>query len=382
MTAKILKRIAILPSLLVLGVNVSSADEKAHEFYFQQNQQRFVVASQDARMLALGGATTQTTANSLSTVTNPGGLGLMKYGDISGSYGYDEVTGNRFPDGAKLKDKQNSGQVYGATPINPVKDGLPDGGNLGLGWHGRYGNWAYDPDDTDTSTYQMSAAYGKALSERLSIGYGLTYQNDDLNALGYEYDSTNSFLHTVGLQYRDGEDLTFGSSVAVGHGSHSLEYTSGRTAQDVDQFSVTWAGGTEYRMGSTTLAGGLDFSYLDNKGDTNNQPDLVVFGGSSHGYLMNLRVGIEERIDDWFAVRAGYRYAANFNWEYKRDALDELDGSAKYNALSLGAGGEIDFDRDAVIQALRVDYGVEYRMVGDDDWQHLVTVSAPFDICL
>ncbi len=382
MTLKIVKRIAILPCLVVFGLDSSLADEKAHEFYFQQNQQRFVAQAQDARMLALGGATTQTTASSVATVTNPGGLGRMKYGDMSGSYGYNEVTGNRFPDGGKLKDKQNSGQLYGAIPINPVKDGLPDGGNLGLGWYGRYGNWAYDPDETDTSTYQMSAAYGKAISERLSIGYGLTYQNDDLNAAPYEYSSTNSFLHTVGLQYRDGSDLTLGSSVSIGHGSHSLDYTSGLQGQDVDQLSVTWAGGVEYEMDSTTLAGGLDFAYLDNKGDTNSQPNLVVFGGSSHGYLMNLRAGIEERVEEWLAVRAGYRYAANFNWEYKRDSLDELDGSAKYNALSLGAGIRQDFGRDAVIQALRVDYGVEYRMVGDNDWQHLVTVSAPFDICL
>jgi hypothetical protein len=62
--------------------------------------------------------------------------------------------------------------------------------------------------------------------------------------------------------------------------------------------------------------------------------------------------------------------------------LDQLDGSAKYNAFSAGAGVRYDFDRDSAIQAIRLDYGVEYRMVGEDDWQHLVTVSAPFDICL
>lgn len=382
MSAKILKSVAILPCLVLFGFESASADGKAHEFYFQQNQQRFVTQAQDARMFGLGGSTMQTTANSLATVTNPAGLGLMKYGDVSATYGYNEITGNRFPDGGKLKDKQHSGQLYGATPINPVKDGLPESGNLGLGWYGRDGNWTYDPDDTETSTYQVSAAYGKAISDRLSVGYGLTYQNDDLSATGYEYTSTNSFLHTIGMQYRDGEDLTFGSSVSIGHGSHSLEYTSGRPGQDVDQFSLTWAGGVEYHMGSTTVAGGLDFSYLDNSGGDNNQVDQVVFGGDSHAYLMNARVGIEEQVEDWLAVRAGYRYASNFNWEYDRDSLDQLDGSAKYNAFSAGAGVRYDFDRDSAIQAIRLDYGVEYRMVGEDDWQHLVTVSAPFDICL
>jgi hypothetical protein len=382
MSAKILKSVAILPCFVLFGIESSHADAKAHEFYFQQQQQRFVMQPQDARMFGLGGATTQTTANSLATVTNPAGLGLMKYGDVSATYGYNEISGNRFPSGGKLTDKQNSGQVYGATPINPVKDGLPDSGNLGLGWYGRYGNWTYDPDDTDTSTYQMSAAYGKAISDRLSVGYGLTYQNDDLNAVGYEYRSTNSFLHSIGMQYRDGEDLTFGSSISIGHGKHSLEYNSGRAGEDVDQFSATWAGGMEYRMGTTTVATGLDFSYLDNSGDDNNQVNPTVFGGDSHAYLMNARVGIEEQVEDWLAVRAGYRYAANFNWEYDRDSLSQLDGSAKYNAISAGAGVQYDFDRDSVIQAVRLDYGVEYRMVGENDWQHLVTVAAPFDICL
>jgi hypothetical protein len=29
-----------------------------------------------------------------------------------------------------------------------------------------------------------------------------------------------------------------------------------------------------------------------------------------------------------------------------------------------------------------VDYGVEYRDVGNNDWQHLVSVAAPFDLCM
>jgi len=43
------------------------ADEKAHEFYFQQNQQRFVNPAYDARMLSMSGSTGLTTANALST---------------------------------------------------------------------------------------------------------------------------------------------------------------------------------------------------------------------------------------------------------------------------------------------------------------------------
>ena len=53
------------------------ADGKAHDFYFQENQQRFFAQPQNARMFGMAGSTSLTAANSLSTVNNPGGLGLM-----------------------------------------------------------------------------------------------------------------------------------------------------------------------------------------------------------------------------------------------------------------------------------------------------------------
>lgn len=179
---KILSKVVAVSCVSVATASISFADEKAHDFFFQQSQQRFVAQPQNARMFAMGGSTALTAANSLSTVNNPAGLGLMKYGDVSASYGYNEITGNNFPNGESLKDKQNSGQVYGATPLGPVKDALPDYGNLGIGWHGRYGDWTGDSDNTTSDMYQMSAAYGKAISDRASIGYGLTYQNDTVDS--------------------------------------------------------------------------------------------------------------------------------------------------------------------------------------------------------
>jgi hypothetical protein len=379
---KILGKVVAVSCASMAAASLGYADEKAHDFYFQQNQQRFITQAQDARMFGMAGSTALTAANSVSTVQNPAGLGMMKYGDISAAYGYNEITGNSYPAGAKVKDKQNSGQVYGAVPLGPVKGGLPDYGNFGLGWYGRDGDWTGDPTNTDTGTYQISGAYGKAISDSTAIGYGLTFQNDSVDFDGHEYDSSESFLHNVGVQVRESEDLTLGASMTFGHGSHDLENgTAQAFKQTVDQFSFGIGGNAEYQMDSTTLGFGVDYTYYDNSGD-----DVVlnrtVWGGDSTGHAMNARVGIEERLADWFALRGGYRYASNFDWDYKRTALDGLDGSAKYNAWTVGAGLNFAFEEGDFIRALMIDYGVEYRDVGNNDWQHLVSVAAPFDLCM
>jgi acyl-CoA-binding protein len=377
---KILGKVFAVSCVSVAATSVVVADEKAHDFYFQQNQQRFIVQPQNARMFGMGGSTALTASNSLSTVNNPAGLGMMKYGEVSGAYGYNEITGHSHPKGGDVKDKQNSGQVYGATPLGPVKDGLPDYGNFGLGWYGRNGDWRGDPTNTDTGTFQVSGGYGKAISEAASLGYSLTYQGDSVDFDNGKYDSSTSFLHNVGLQVQESKDLVLGGNLTFGHGKHDLE---GVVAdQSVDQFSVGVGGGAEYAMAEATSLGfGVDYTYYDNDGD-NNLVNRSVWGGDSTGHAMNARLGLEQRLAEWFAVRGGYRYAANFDWNYDRAGLSDLNGSAKYNAWSLGAGINYAFADGDFIRAIAVDYGVEYRDVGNNDWQHLVSVAAPFDLCL
>lgn len=361
------------------------ADRKAHEFYFQENQQRFILPAFDARMMGMGGSTMLTTRNSLATSTNPGGLGLMKYGDMSATYSYNEITGNQYPSGQKVKDKQSIGQVFGATPINPTLDDLPQSGNLGLGWMGRDGSWTYDPDNTDVGTYQIVGAYGKSIGHRTALGYGLTYQHDTVDSDTHNYDSSESFLHTVGLQHLYDDELTFGGTVFVGHGKHKLEHLADlRQNQDVSQLSAGAGVGMEYTVGTTAAALGADYTFARNNGtDDPIANDLnSVWGGDSIGRWMNVRAGIEEQVFDWLALRLGYRYAANFNWDYSRAELADLTGSAKYSAYGGGAGVHYVFDKDDFIRALHLDYAVEYRDVARGDWQHMLSLSAPFDLCV
>ncbi len=381
-----LTRAALLTSLAIaMSIHQAHADDKQRDFYFQEQQQRFVEQPYDARMLGMSGSTNLTTANALATAQNPGGLGLMRYGDLSASYSFNEITGHEYPSGSNAKDKQNIGQVYGATPINPTADGLPDGGNFGLGWWGRSGDWTYDPDNTDSGAYQVSGAYGKAIGDYAGLGYGLTYQKDSLDSDIHEYDSGETFLHTVGLQIHSAEDLTWGTTISIGHGEHNLDHKGHRAdSQTVKQMQYGIATGLEYRVDRTAMAFGADYTFYSNNGDdapSANDPGYV-FGGDSLGRVMNLRVGLEQYLDEWIAIRGGYRYAANFTWDYDRSDLRDLTGSAEYNAWTAGVGVKYEMDKDSFITALLLDYAAEYRAVGNNDWQHFVTLSTPFDLCL
>ena len=379
-------RVTIFLSLCVtLTINEGQADDKARDFYFQEQQQRFVNPAYDARMLGMSGSTNLTTANALSTAQNPAGLGLMQYGDLSASYAYNEISGNDYPAGDKAKDKQSLGQVFGATPINPQADDLPAGGNFGLGWWGRSGDWTYDPDSTDSGTYQVVGGYGKAIGRETSLGYSLTYQNDDLDSDTHTYDSAETFLHTLGLQTLAAENLTWGTTISIGHGQHDFNHLSHlREDQTVKQMQYGIGTGFEYQMDRTALALGGDYTFYSNNGDDSpsaNDP-YYPFGGNSLGRVMNIRAGVEQFLNDWLAIRAGYRYAGNFKWDYDRSDLRDLTGSANYNAWTAGAGVRYDLDKDSFFQAIKLDYAAEYRAVGNNDWQHLVSLSAPFDLCM
>ena len=370
---------AAVAALLSSGVAV--ADEAANDFYFQQQQRRFFNPVQTARTLGVGGSSMYTNSDSQSVVNNPAGLGMMKYGDASFNYGYDNISGNEYPAGGSLNEKTNTGSLLFATPLGPVKDSLPEFGNLGLGWTGRKTEWAKDSQDTDTDAYQLSVGYGTALSDDFSIGYSLQYLNDAAQSVNYDYSGRNLFLHTVGVQYLADSDLKLGSTLAFGHGSHEQEVFASGASSDTDQFQFTYGLGAAYMMDDTTLTSSIDYNYYDNSGDSVTNSAAVPFGGDSTGHASNFRLGVAQAIDEMFTVRAGYRYAANFDWDYDRPELDPISGSAKFNAWSLGAGLNFPLDDDSVISAIQLDYAAEYRDVGDNDWQHLVSLSTPFDLC-
>jgi hypothetical protein len=166
----------------------------------------------------------------------------------------------------------------------------------------------------------------------------------------------------------------------VGHGTHHALYGPGIKGDS----HVLEAGadiGMQYLiLPETTLAVSADYRHLGSDGDVVSSIPANVVGGDENGNMFNARIGVEQSINDQFSLRAGYRYAGLSSYHYNRVELNDLNGSAYYNAFTLGAGYSFRVSSD-YIRSINLDYGVEYRTAGDEDWQHVVTISMPFNVC-
>ena len=373
-------------SFIVVGLTATAlfassqaiADGRA-DFYSQLMQQRYYDQPQNARTFGMGGSTVQTSSDSSSVIGNPAGLGLMNNGDFSVTYGHNQVSGREQPNYDSIEQTENSGSALLALPIGPTSDGLPNYGNLGLGWHG-YDSDADDSINTQTDGYQATFAYGKSISDKWALGYGLTYFNDSLDTDVAEFSGDNGFRHTLGVQGKVTDVLTFGSTFFIGNGDHETKLVGSGINGDSSLKEYGIDAGFGYQMGKTMLAFAAGYTHYDANGDLLTGPDNVVFGGDEEGDTFNIRFGVEHEVAENFVLRGGYRFAGVTSYDFSRPEIDDFNGSAKYNAWSAGFGTNINIG-DGYFRTLKLDYGVEYRQVGEHDWQHVVTASLPFSIC-
>ena len=61
------------------------------------------------------------------------------------------------------------------------------------------------------------------------------------------------------------------------------------------------------------------------------------------------------------------------NMKYYFAGSDDITGTAKYNAVSFGAGVKV--------VGVNGDYAADYRSAGDGDWSLMITASVPFSLC-
>ncbi len=350
------------------------------DLYFQQATERYFNLPQGARTAGMGGSSVVTSSDSTSVVGNPAGLGFLKGAEVSASYGYDTLSGNEHPTYGEVEQKTNSGMVLGTFPISPVQDDLPANGNVGLGWSGYSGEVEDDSFGVENDGYRVHGAYAIALSDSTTLGYGLTYFNDELKGDLFDNSMTSGFRHTLGVQNKISDSVTFGASTFVGHGDRDVEIYSLGTTENSDMMEVGVDIGVAYKLAKTLIAASVDYQHYDSEGGYRSGPDEVVYGGDEQGNAFAIRLGVEQELADWLKGRLGYRYQGNADYDYSRTELSDLNGSAKYNAWSAGLGVAIPVNGQ-YIKAVNLDYGVDYRAVGHDDWSHYVTASVPFGVC-
>ena len=366
-TSPILSIFTLVLVLNSISTPVLLADAK-EDFYIQQATRRYFNLPQNARTFGMAGSSVATSQDSSSVIGNPAGIGFMKDAEVSATYDFSDYDGREEPSYDKIQEDIDSGHALGAFPIAPNYDAYSDFGNIGLGWSG-YRSDVDDSYDTETKGHRIHAAYGKALNESTSVGYGFSYFNDQLNSSNYDVSMDDGYRHTVGVQNKVSEQLTLGLSGFYGYGEPRRDiHIAGGTegSQRLDRRSYGGEFGGSYDFGTLLLASSIDWQEYELDSDD------AELGGGESGRSFAYRIGLEQEVFDWLVARAGYRYQGN---EYFFSESDELTGTAKYNAASWGAGAWLDDN-------LRLDYGGEYRWVAEGtDWTHNVTVSMPFSIC-
>lgn len=364
----------------LIAAPLAHADDVT-DLYFQQAIERYFEYPQNARTFGMAGSSVVTTSSSASIIGNPAGLGFMKGGEFSGTYDNNTISGDEFPTRAAVEQVSNGGHALLAVPLGPQVDALPDYGNLGFGWTYLSSEWRDDTFDTESERTQVVLAYAMPSSDTLSWGYSLGWTDDRFQAEQiFNYPMGDGFRHTLGMLWRPDDDMSLGSTVMVGHGEHHALFGPGIKGES-DTFEVGADIGVSYWIDrQLALSLSANYRHLNTDGEIVSSIPANVVGGDELGNIFGVRAGMEYLASDMLALRAGYRFAGLTRYKYNRIELNDLNGSANYSAYTLGAGLHFSLDSN-YIRAVDIDYGVEYRHVGERDWQHVVTVSMPFDLC-
>jgi hypothetical protein len=370
---------SISAAALSLYPSVTLADDVT-DFYFQQVTERYFRVPQTARTFAMGGSSVVTSSDSSSIWGNPAGLGFMQGGELSGTYGYDRVSGDEYPTGRSIEQQSHTGSGMLALPLGPVMEDTPHFGNLGVGWSQSSGRWNDDSFDTLTRREQVALSYAYAITPEVSAGYGLAWTRDKIQSKAiFDYPMGDGFRHTVGAGWRPTSDWSFGATTFVGYGEHHALYGPGIKGE-TDTFEVGTEVGAQYELDRTLLSGGIGYRHLSSDGEVESSIPQNFVGGDEVGNIFDVRLGAEHALAERFVARAGYRFAGLARYKYNRTELNDLNGSAYYHAISGGLGYVFPLSSD-YLDSINLDYGVEYRAVGRGDWEHLVTLSVPFSFC-
>ncbi len=379
MLSKNLKTISKLLIFLVLFAGNSFSDP-ARNFYSQQAMERFAQLPQNARTLGMSGSSIQTSADSSSILGNPAGLGRMNLFEFSLSGGQEDRKGEEIFEGGRFEEFENKLQGYLAMPIGPESALGTKWGTLALGLS-RYQGSTSDSINSSPDGHLRSIAYGVAPLENFSLGYSLTFVEDQLHSNLADFHSTNRFMHLVGAQLVANENLVFGATVG---------WLIGQT--DFEEFSVMSDGlskarqqrvsiGAEYSIENTIVTASMNFDRYKSKGNVDPVSPLIIVGNREEGETLDGRIGLEQRALSWLSLRIGYRYTNVLEYEFKRTDLEELSGKYDYSAYSGGIGFHyVKGDPKDRIDYFRVDYGGEYRDLTNGDYTQMLTLVIPFDI--
>ncbi|MCG3197674.1 MAG: hypothetical protein GHCLOJNM_02164 [bacterium] len=356
------------PWILALALCAMSGGAYAddvEEFLIQDAQQRYFDLPLDARSLALGGSNIATADDLASVFGNPAGLGFIDHCGASFTYSRDEINGDEFPFTNAIGRDYDVGTLRIALPIRM-------GGTVGFGYSASEGETS-DLQDTEVDRELYNFAYGLRLNPCMSLGYSFTWVQDEVDGRWGDYEMDDGYRHTLGLQCRPSACTALGLSGFYASGDPESDIIIiGPQNGDRESWGVE-LGGAWQVFERTRLTSSVDYvSYdLDSNIRLANVPVANLVPADEDGQSWTVRAGIEQKCCDWLTGRVGYLYRDN-TYDFKDPILAaNLNDSLDYHAVSTGLGLNI-------CQNLTVDYGFQYRFLGDGDVTNTVTATFHF----
>jgi opacity protein-like surface antigen len=358
-------------TLIILGILFCSSltyADKQNDFFITQATERYFRMPYDAKALSTGGASSQVCEGAACIFMNPAGLGFMNSYGLSGTLGNSSKDGVEFFNEDQFSQIERSGFLAGAIPLGEnSKYGV-----LSLGYSRFYGQ-TNDEISTDVDGFTETFGYSLALNENLSLGYSVTFFDDQLRTELSDLHSHSRFLHLFSVQAKLGDGIKLGGTFRLGIGQSDTEdfVLESNGLSNLRQYSGDIALSKDFDC----ITGIISFSYSFLSSRSNDLPfsEPVVFGGDEKGEDYNLGIGIEYNITDQIPLRAGYRYR-HADYSFYRPGLETLGGTVNANGWSTGVGYVFNQGEYPV----KLDYGFDYSSAGYGAVQHLVSLSVLF----
>jgi long-subunit fatty acid transport protein len=383
----------------VLG-SAAVAEDTA-DWIVSSHLDRYFQIPQTARVVGMGGSSWVTSSDISSIAGNPAGLGFVTRPELGLTYSHGWYTGdeqvpsflvNKAPgfDDVGAKAKKNAGGLQLICPCCRsccsscgVGGGCNVCGGSGSCWSGGRGVLGFDGwyDDTgfsdfggtDGNRYRLTAAYGYALNDCFSLGYSLSYFNDDISSNHWDYTLDDGLRHSAGAQLRLGDCGVLGLNSYFAYGNPEVSSPGlGTDEGDLDSWGIELGYACQV-LPQTLFATSIDYTedQFDGVFYAMDQEELRNIDEEISGWGFHL--GVEQNYNDMFLPRLGYRYQ---DWDYSNETQGEFfhgseDYVSSYHAISTGIGWIYN-------ENLTLDYGVEYRFLGDGDVNNTITAKFHF----
>lgn len=372
-----LKKLTFSFSVVLLFLNSSKCyADTTNVFYIRQSIARFFNLPQSARSLGMGGTEVPITFDNNSIFGNPAGLGFMKNAQLSGTLGHNRHIGSEFLTKEDIVEDDPNGSVLFSYPLNKGDKDPARYGVIGAGYS-RYNGSTNDSINTKNDGHTRSIAYGTAVNEKVSIGYGLTFFDDQLRSDLADYHAHARFRHSLGTQYHITPDINVGLLVFYGLGQSDFEEFSVQSNGLTHQ--KQWSGdlGASYKINNTVLNASINYDHYSASGNVPVQSRLIVIGDDEAGATTGFHFGVEQSVTSSFDLRAGYHLQEVNGYHYQRSDIKILNGGLHLNAFSIGAGYAFS-DCLGFLSKIQIDYGLQYGIAGKGEWEHLLSAGIYF----